>query len=466
MGIFSFFKKKNTPPDGAAGAGAAQSRLRSGEPSRLGLEHEAGRTRQREIARATAAKIDAIESAMAFDIFNEPELAWGSRARSTGHSTRHNPGHNSDHNPARIAADAADANGADTLPLLELATTELLADDAVPDASAPQTAPVIEEIAILFANAQLQLAEQMLVDSLAGVGQLDRSVWWMLFDLYQGNGAQDAFENVAIDYASRFETSPPAWNPLPHAGVDHTFAGVTPTESFGPLLDGAIAPPLQRLLDLAASSAASRLEFGRVRDVTPEGCARLLAALSLLRGGGRELIVAGAAELAETVRATIVIGQRDASEAPWLLLLELLQLMNHEKDFEETAMDYCVTYERSPPSFEALANVANVGNAANVASARAPARSDRFMLPALIDGGAGKLFDAIDAYAEQYQPLVLDCSRLARVDYNAAAALLARLRALAAAGKIIELRDVNHLVAALFTLMGYAEATRLFPHRY
>ena len=457
MGIFSFLRKKDTPPDAAAGkdtgALAAHTGLRGGEPSRLGLEHEAERTRQREIARATAAKIDAIESAMAFDIFNEPEPAWGSQARSVGRNT------------ARSNAQiAANARGTDTLPALELATTDLLADDAVPDAaSAPQTAPVIEEIAILFANDQQQLAEQMLVDSLAGVGQGERMVWWMLFDLYQCNGAQEAFENVAIDYASRFETSPPAWNPLPHTGLDQTFAGVTPTESFGPLLDGAIAPQLQRLLELAAGSAATRLEFGRVKDVTPDGCAHLLAALRLLRGGGRELIVAGAAELAATVRATIAIGQRDASEAPWLLLLELLQLMNQEKDFEETAMDYCVTYELSPPSFEAPANVANVGNAA---SARAPSRSDRFMLPALIDGAAAKLFDAIDAYAEQYQPLVLDCSRLARVDYNAASAWLTRLRVLAAAGKIIELRDVNHLVAALFRLMGYAEATRLFPHRY
>jgi ABC-type transporter Mla MlaB component len=460
LGIFSFLKKKDALQDGPAAAStaasaAANSRLRAGEPSRLGLENEAERARQRETARATAAKIDAIESAMAFDIFNEPEPAWGSTARR----------------PARTDAQiAADARG-DTLPVLELATTELLFDDAMPDAAigpqtAPEVAPIVEEIAILFANAQLQVAEQMLVDSLADVGQSDRTVWWMLFDLYQGSGAQDAFDNVAIDYASRFETSPPAWNPLPHAGVDSTnktLAGVTPTESFGPLLDAAIAPQLQRLLELAAASPATRLEFGRVKDVTPEGCARLLAALRLFRGGGRELIVAGAFELAETVRATIAIGQRDASEAPWLLLLELLQLMNREKDFEETAMDYCVTYELSPPSFEATGNVASVANAA---SAPSPSRSDRFMLPALIDGGAVKLLDAIDAYAAQYQPLVLDCSRLARVDYNAAAALLKRLRALAAAGKIIELRDVNHLVTALFRLMGYAEAARLFPHKY
>jgi ABC-type transporter Mla MlaB component len=203
-----------------------------------------------------------------------------------------------------------------------------------------------------------------------------------------------------------------------------------------------------------------RLEFGRVEEVTPEGCARLLAALSELRTGKRELIVAGAAELADTVRSTIAIGLRDASEAPWLLLLELLQLMNREKDFEETAMDYCVTYEVSPPSFEAPANVATA------AAARAPSSSDRFMLPDVVGGSSGPLFDAIDAYAAQYEPVVLDCSRLARVDYGAASQLLIRLRALAATDKKIELRDMNHLVAALFKLLGYAEVARLFPHKY
>ncbi|HEU4372101.1 MAG TPA: STAS domain-containing protein [Telluria sp.] len=438
MGIFSFLKKKTGPPDGGP-----DSRLRAGAPSRL-MDSEADRARQREVARATAAKIDAIESAMAFDIFNEPEPAWGSQARR----------------PRTNAQIAAEAQAGDTLPVLELATTELLADEVPPDAAAlPATAPVIEEIAIMFANGQRQIAEQMLVDSLADAGKGERAVWWMLFDLYQGSGQQDAFDNIAIDYASRFETSPPAWNPLPQAGAEQAFAGVTPTEAFGARLDDSIAPQLQRLLELAPGSAATRLEFGRVQEVTPEGCARLLAALALLRGGGRELIVAGAAELAETIRAGIVIGARDASEAPWLLLLELLQLLNREKDFEETAMDYCVTYELSPPSFVAPANVAN-------AAAAAPSRSDRFMLPALIDGGADKLFDAIDAYAAQFEAVVLDCSRLARIDYGAAAALHKRLRLLSAAGKKVELRDVNHLVAALFKLMGFAEVARLFPHKY
>ena len=445
--MFSFFRKKTAAPP-PAGAGI-DTRLRSGEPSRLAPDAE--RARQRDIARATAAKIDAIEAAMAFDIFNEPEPAWGSPARRAVRTE------------AQIEAER---RGPDTLPPLELATTELLADEA-DDASAepaarPHTAPVIEEIAILYANAQLEVAEQMLVDSLATLGQSERALWWMLFDLYQAGGQQAPFDDIAIDYASRFETSAPAWTPLPRAGAAQRLAGVTPTESLGALLDDAIAPQLQRLLERAAGSPATRLELGRVRAVTAPGCARLLAALHALRASGRELILAGAAELADTVRSSIAIGQRDASEAPWLLLLELLQLMHREKEFEETAMDYCVTYERSPPSFEAPANVAT----AATAPAQAPSRSDRFMLPALIDGACAPLFDAIDAHAGQGGPLVLDCARLARVDYNAAGVLLKRLRLLAVAGKHIELRDINHLVAALFKLMGYSEVARLFPHKY
>ena len=450
MSIFSFLKRKNEPPDGqgpatSIGSATAAAATSSADDSNARTpDSEAERARQREIARATAAKIDAIESAMAFDIFNEPEPAWGKGARRGARAPNGAPG------------------APDTLPMLELATTELLADDDPPDAPVQaETAPVVEEIAILYANAQVEIAEHMLLESLTDLGLTDRTVWFMLFDLYQSSARQDDFDNIAIDYASRFETSPPPFTaPVASQTDQKTYAGVTPTESFSGVLDDAIAARLERLLQLASTKAVFRLEFSRVQDVTPEGCAHLLAALRQLRKSGRELIVAGVNELAEIVRKTIEIGKRDASEAPWLLLLELLQLLHREKDFEETAMDYCVTYELSPPSFEPAANVATA------ASARVPSSSDRFMLPALIDGDIGPLLDAIEAYAKQYQPVVLDCSRLARVDYSAASQLLRRLRTLAGEDKKIELRDINYLVAALFKLMGFPEVVRMFPVKY
>ena len=441
MGIFSIFKGKNNKPDSVEAP--PESRLR-GEPSRLILDGDAERARQREIARATAAKIDAIESAMADDIFNTPEPAWGSGPR------RGRPG----------AVQRPDEAG-DTLPMLELQTTELLSDgDALEAPVFAQTAPIIEEIAIMFANDQMVVAEQMLQESLRDVGRTDRTVWWMLFDLYQVMGRQDDFDNVAIDYASQFETSPPTWVPLVQASADAApFAGVTPTEVFAGVLDAQVAPRLARLLQLADNSQVLRLEFGRIQNVTPEGCQLMLETLAALKKRERELIVAGATELSDLVRSTIKMGDRDASEAPWLLLLALLQLRNLEKDFEEMAMDYCVTFEVSPPSFETPQHVATSNTVTT------PTGTECFMLPALINSGANALFDAIDAYAEHAPTVMIDCSRLARVDYGAASAMLHRLRPIAAQKKI-EFRDMNHLVAALFKLLSYAEVAKLFPHKY
>jgi ABC-type transporter Mla MlaB component len=61
---------------------------------------------------------------------------------------------------------------------------------------------------------------------------------------------------------------------------------------------------------------------------------------------------------------------------------------------------------------------------------------------------------------------VFDCSRLARLDFGAAHQLLARLQHLAQDGRRVEFREVNHLVAALMQLLGYAGLARIFAHKY
>jgi anti-anti-sigma regulatory factor len=170
-----------------------------------------------------------------------------------------------------------------------------------------------------------------------------------------------------------------------------------------------------------------------------------------------------AAELAALLQSGLAVGRREDGEAPWLLLLELLQLLNREKDFEESSMDYCVTFEVSPPPYAPPAprQVATAARRAAPAAA-----SDRFMLPPVVDANCGALLDAVGAYAEQYPALIFDCSRLARLDYGAANQLLARLQQLAPDGRRVEFREVNHLVAALLRLLGYAGLARIFAHKY
>jgi ABC-type transporter Mla MlaB component len=423
--LFSFLKKKNDVPEEALPAHAL-----SGPVTRIGLETEEERERQREIARATAAKIDEIELEMISDIFDDD--TWGGKRR--------------------VPAAAADME-------------TLLAPDDLPDAAAaPSSAPAVEEAAILYAHGQLEAARLVLHASLVDTpGQ--RLSWWMLFDLYQAMGLEAEFESVAIDYASQFETSPPAWNPAADtartaAGPRNSqFAGAVPTATLSGRLDESIGPQLVRAL-APSSSPLVRFEFHGVAAATPEGCFLLLSALQTLRGSERELVLAGADQLATLLRPMLVIGERAASEAPWLLLLELLLLANREKDFEETAMDYCLTFEVSPPSFEAPRLTA-ISQGASTAPA-----ADRFLLPASIQGDGTQLLDAIVAHAALHPALVLDCSRLAQIDYAAANALAGQLRAIAGNGREVELRDLNHIVAVLLRLLGAGEQVRLSTHKY
>jgi anti-anti-sigma regulatory factor len=456
MGLFDFLKKKDDAPHaGASDRSRLDNPLVAGPVTRLALDTEAERERQREIARATAAKIDEIELEMASDIFDDD--AWGGTRRP----------------PAAVS-------GAAAAPSPDQNTDILLGTDDLPDAAAaPSSAPVVEEAAILYANDQLEAAALILRTSLKdrNGGASERLPWWMLFDLYQIMGLEHEFESTAIDYASHFETSPPTYHPVAETSrtligpaLDHQFAGPIPTAALsGRLDDGPYASAQLARAQAVSSSPLVRFEFQAITAVTPEGCLLLLDALQALRKAGRELVLAGADHLVAVLRPMLAIGDREAGEAPWLLLLELLLLTNREKDFEETAMDYCVTFEVSPPSFEAPPHLAVSLPAAspvpNAAAGAAPA-SDRFLLPAVIRGDSAALLAAVADHAADRPTLVLDGSRLARIDYTAANALAAHLRALAQDGRDVVLRDLNHLVAALLRLLGVGEQVRLYTHKY
>ena len=449
MGIFSLFKRNSTRAGSPAGPESVrQQRPEDSVPatSSEAAERLSTQARQRELARATAMKIDAIESAMTLDIFTTQEPARGRALKQP-----------------RAQAPVDQDGAIPTLQMQDQQTTQLLSDDEVPDpAAAAETAPVIEEIAILFANNQVELAKHMLLASLDDIGLTDRTVWWMLFDLYQISGAQDAFDNLSIEYASRFEVSPPSWvisEPVPEPGPAQAVSGATPTEVFSGILDQSAAPQLEHMLQLADQQRGVRIDFSRSTLIDPAGCALLLAALTRLRGRQCELSLVGGSQLVGLIRAIIEVGQRASTEAPWLLLLELFQLMNRESDFEDASMDYCVTFEVSPPSFVAL-------SPAPAARQQTPAVSDRFLLPCVVQSACAPMLDALASHARVHQLVVLDCSHLARVDFGAAGDLLQLLRPIAEGGKKIEFRNMNHLVAALFKLIGFPAVASIFPNKY
>src|SRR6185437_11982765 len=104
------------------------------------------------------------------------------------------------------------------------------------------------------------------------------------------------------------------------------------------------------------------------------------------------------------------------TEAPWLLMLELLRLLNLEKEFEEASIDYCVTFEVSPPPFVAPQN--KVTTEVEIKAEEEAAETESFAMPSIIDGKTDQLIAAINLYANEHPLAILECSQLTRVDFN------------------------------------------------
>ena len=475
MGIFSLFGKKDGQSARKPTEQEISQKKRDDNAARVAkTENEQTQQVQRKAAHATAMKIDAIESEMSSE-FVKPLPFSGNTM--PGPSSQFM---NTEQRLPEVRAqakqkntDAAALDQPSMLPdIMGASTAFLLGAETVrgPVAiSASEAAPVIEEAAILFANGQTDLVEPILLNAIAedALGNTPLTVWGMLFDLYQITGQHVSFENLSIEYANKFEMSPPAWKdsnsvePKPQEAAPRP--GTTPSVAFSGKLDATSIKQLERIKNMAEISNVIKLEFARVTEVDPVGCGLLFSVLQKLQKSGHNLILVGAPELAEKIRAILMVGRRDETEAPWLLLLELLRLLNRESDFEETSIDYCVTFEVSPPSF--VSPQTKVVTAAEETAEPGEAISDHFAMPGVIDARTDTLVQNISAYAHTRNPVILDCTRLVRMDFNAAGRLFGSLTPLISDGKSIELHNANHFIVALCHVMGAAELVHIVPRK-
>jgi anti-anti-sigma regulatory factor len=364
----------------------------------------------------------------------------------------------------------------------QAASGVLVADDVDPvDADA-------EQAAMLWANAQVGATRDFLEDALhvhrPGAGE---RLWLMLFDLYRICACAAEFETLAIAYAQTFEKSPPIWRAAPTpdctTASPSTALPSTPSLSWrGDLVAAnaagfaAISAALDKsrivMLDVSALGADDSA-------IDAAGCARLLSLLQGARRAGGAIDLLRASALAGRLAGLAAAG-REVGEPVWLLLLELLQVLDRADDFEEMAVAYAVTFEISPPSWESLklrpapplaavaasndrlaplaavaasgASGASAAYAAHAAYAACDsAEDDAWRLCGEL---RGVRFAELPAFAATRQTVVIDCSVLVRIDFISAGSLFNTLEALRRSGKRALFRDANHLVAELLVVVG------------
>jgi ABC-type transporter Mla MlaB component len=346
-------------------------------------------------------------------------------------------------------------------PDLENPSDMLLGDSSLRDAmeiASSSTAAAIEEAAVLYANGQTEAATEVLLAAIrdGSLGRSEYSGYHMLFDLLHLQGKKEEYDQHSLDFVVKFEQSPPGWTQRVAPRPPAVSQGNMPQVTFKAALDASIVPQLERIKQLAAKHTALRLEFSQVKTADVVGCELLMRVLNAFAKAHHQMDMTGTDKLLAAVSGLIEKGRKDPSQAAWLLLLELHRIADRQEEFENLAIDYCVTYEVSPPSWEpAPKNIRSSDPAPLTANTIVDnLLPDEITATGEIKGLGESLIAQIDAALAMRSTVSVNCKSLDRIEFGAAGNLLANLSRWAGQGKAVDFRHLNHLIAGLFVTLG------------
>ena len=309
----------------------------------------------------------------------------------------------------------------------------------------------IEQVVVMFANGQDAGARallEMLIRAHQGVES--RRFWALLFDLLQVTGDQPAFEKLSLEFTEAFETSPPSWLQLQNI-VSQTPAGARVFVLQGVLTaDG--AQPVADLAKLLSQKLPVSVDCGKLIGCDDAVAGQLAELLSRARRQRLEVTLTHVDGLLGRLSDRLVDGEA-SHEPAWLLLLELLQRHASQALFEERAVDYAVTFELSPPSWEPLA----------LAPAKPSSAAPQLLADAYYFSGELKnaRFEELVEVFEKHDQPILDFSAVRRMDFFSAGQLVNRLSPYKIAGREIVIRSPNHLVTELMAVVGLNKQARI-----
>ncbi len=358
--------------------------------------------------------------------------------------------------------------------------------------------PELEEAAIRFANGDDQGAEAGLLEVLAPYGQRHHheETWFTAFDLYRATGKQDRFESLAIDFASKFNRSAPMWFSMPDmvgklTGTEAAAAPMGP----GPKSDWR-SPPNFGLQSIAALNAALAkanapwtLDWSVLKTIEPNAFVPLTKLFAGWAAQPVQLRFMGAQVLEDLLRHSTPSGVRDTSQELWKLRMEHLRITHRPDEFELAALDFCVTYEVSPPSWESARceyksadsnGVSGVGQTiigeavhdsvmsemsgyedGHPTSSIQPTQLSAVELSGQIQGDPVAVLEKLESRMEGADVMIISCAKLIRVDFSAAGTLLNWVSARQAEGRMVQFTDVHRLVAAFFHVIGISEHAKV-----
>ncbi len=362
--------------------------------------------------------------------------------------------------------------------------------------------PALEEAAIRFANGDVAGAEAALLAILRQdpVPPAHAEAWAALFDLYRAANMQDRFDTEAIDFAGRFGRTAPAWFSIPdQAGLPP----VRPVPSGATGQGGVFTWACPVTLGVAAVTGLHTALQLRAPATVQIGWSSLgVLDIAAIQGLGGileawadqpvQLVFADVEHLEALLKSRTVSGDTTVHPDWWRLRLTLLRILQSQDTFDMVALEYCITYEVSPPAWQAaLCSYAvldaqdEVGlpdslavstfGASDFKDTDAGARSlppglsaaavSRGALSGLVLGDASEALAVVDAQASGGALLVVACDTLVRIDFSAAGSVLNWAAEQHAAGREIHFTGLHRLAAIFFNVIGINENASVIPRR-
>ena len=354
--------------------------------------------------------------------------------------------------------------------------------------------PDLEEAAIRYANGDHEGAESGLLQVLEQHRQDDPEqqleLWMTLFDLYRATGQQDRFESLAIDFAAQYSRSAPLWFSLPdQLGVQVSSSDETGDapgrREFSWNAPQRLAVSSVAALQASVERAASpwTLAWSRIAGIDDAAVPLLADLFTRWADKQGQFVFSGVDRLETLLEIMTQSGDRTSGTEWWRLRMSALRLMGRPDEFELVALDYCVTFEVSPPSWVAP----KCGYSDDNASANAqPQANERDMLasdfgeltlpppidngPAallsgVIEGDAVPLLQPLQELVKPGVPLVIACDKLMRIDFAAAGSVLNWAADLQSQGHVVHFQNLHRLIAVFFNVIGINEHAWVIPRK-
>jgi hypothetical protein len=367
--------------------------------------------------------------------------------------------------------------------------TAAMAKPFAAEASEVTHDPDLDEAVIAFANADFEQCENAL-GALVGQGgarEQNAETWLVLFDLYRATGQQHKFESLAMDYAQQFGWSSPQWFSMPKMVAESAT-----DEPSGARVAGQIGWVCPAIVDADAVAKLSSqtlqmplpwvFDWSPLKNIDAEACARLSELFRKWIGQKLEMHWLDGEHLFGVLQEATPTGVRDADPAYWRLRLDALRIANRPDQFDEAAIDYCVTYEVSPPSWERAACVALIRGANQSATQSSMSvigevstsfvESQTMEDPVSVQVAAVELsgqlvgdiaptLKKLDDDIKSAALVNVTCSKLIRVDFIAAGDLLNWVLTRRTESRSVCFLEAHRLVALFFGAMGINEHAKV-----